>query len=172
MSFLQFDLGKEFEIQMKLMLHRTPEMQYSWEGDELLLKQPNPSDGTISFKYSHAVISVSYKDQHQDFKRNVFKRVKKQADSAINYGLSLQVRSEMKPVMKPGEVAVLFAEQRTGIVLTTYFNRYTGWGETYTVYSDITSAKQHCSQLLEEDIESIIYDSDYNYLEVVRPSYQ
>ena len=72
-----------------------------------------------------------------------------------------------EPPLEESQYALMQCERRTGIVLTTKGNQFTGWGDVFWFFDYLKAARDFASRKQSEDIECNIYDSNYEHVETI-----
>lgn len=77
------------------------------------------------------------------------------------------------PTIAFPQVALLYAETRTGIVLFLDGKRFFGTGTVFVVFPNREEAEMHARKAVEEnsEIECAIYDHSGSYLAAIRPKW-
>ena len=173
MQLVLSNIGKEFRRQISQMFKYNPEIQFKWMGNRLEIYHPKGYiDQTTLFEVGRNDITVSYAGSIYSFKRKNFKRISNQVFDIIRFWktelLSKQDLSAIEPKIPGSQFALLQREMKTGQVLTINENKFSGWGEVYLTFDDFDSAKHFALGKLDKGIESVIYDSNYKYVDTIR----
>ena len=172
MNSLKWNMGLEFQKQMRIWLAEKPEIPHEWGDNYLIVFHPFKDSEKTRFSYSKNHILIKTEVFTKTFKRSIFKNLELQISQIFVYWIrhsfsenDLKIR---KPLLKKYQFAVCRGESQTGIVLTINNNRYTGWGEVYLVFDNLEMAKSYCETIKTIDLELFVYDCNYKLIEVYR----
>ena len=173
MQLVFSNMEKEFRRQMSQMFEYQPEIQFKWMGNKLEVYHPrgDVNKATI-FEALKNEVSVSYRGKTHSFRKQYFRRISDQVWDIICFWTNeLMSRKDLaifEPSINSSQYALLQCKMHTGQVLTTNGNMFGGWGDVYTVFDNLDSARDFAIGKLSDKIESVIYDSNYKYVKTIR----
>ncbi|MEM6807556.1 MAG: hypothetical protein AAF696_39525, partial [Bacteroidota bacterium] len=149
-----------------------PDARYFHRGESIEVENLDPEEENIRFEFNRKTVKVSSKGKERVFKRKLFWRLRGQMQEIESYWRTEFCDKERKeirnpPKLKEGQIAVMALEQRTGIVLTTMFNRYRGWGKTYLIFDKLEAAHTYVEQQLNMEHGFVLYDHHMNFIEEI-----
>lgn len=134
------------------------------------------SEEKISFYYCKGLIISQFRDTQKRYQCTFFNfnnQFEKAVDEIFGF-VPKQYFESCKQALEPHQFALLFCESATGIVLETEeFKRRIGWGEEFKIFDSKEDALNFAYQITKEKpIECILYNSNYEQLEIVLPSFK
>lgn len=165
-----YNFGKAYKRHLIQSLKFIPEARIFYKGEAIEVENLDPEEENIRFTFSRKRVKVSSQGKEKIFKRKFFRRLRWQLQDIDGYWRNEFCDKERKesrnaPNLKSGQVAVMTLEQRTGIVLTTKFNRYVGWGKLYLIFDQIGDAYKYIEQQLDMEHGFVLYDHHMNFIE-------
>lgn len=161
-------LESEFRRQMDNWFIVNPEVAHQWIRDGLIINHPCDKSKKAEFEISKSKISVTIDRKRKSFRSLFFENAEMNAFKVRGYWIHELLKDEpivRKPLLSNNEVAVIHCNRQYGQVLTTKFNIYNGWGETYLKFETTAQARDYISSIDLEHMDATIVDSEFKFIE-------